>query len=254
MTGLQSSTFAGKVAIVTGGGTGIGRACSLALAAQGGRVAVNYSRSRADAEQTAADCVAAGGDGFAIQADVTDTAALETMVAQTVERWGRIDVLVNNAGTTRFAAYDDLDAMTEDAWNSILDTNLKAVFFACRAVVPHMRRAGGGSIVNVTSIAGLRPVGSSVAYCASKAAANSLTQSLARGLAPDIRVNAVAPGMIETRWHANNEMGKERARELTPLKRNGMPEDVAEAVLFLATSATFITGEIIVIDGGRNLG
>jgi 3-oxoacyl-[acyl-carrier protein] reductase len=249
----SSGQLAGKVAIVTGGGTGIGRACSLAFARQGAQVAVNYSRSREEAERTAQDCSAAGGTGVAIQADVSRPAEVERLVAETVARWGRVDVLVNNAGTTVFAPYDDLDAMTEEVWDRLMAVNLKATFFACRAVVPHMKGVGQGSIVNVASIAGLRPVGSSIAYCASKAAVISLTQSLATTLGPEIRVNAIAPGYIETRWHAGREMNADTARERTPLKRNGTAEDVAEVALFLSTSAAFVTGEIVVVDGGRFL-
>lgn len=245
--------LAGKVAIVTGGGTGIGRACALAFAREGARVAINYSRSREEAERTAAECAQAGGEGLAIRANVSQVDEIERLVAQTVEQWGRIDVLVNNAGTTVFAPYADLDAMTEEVWDRILAVNLKGAFFAIRAVVPHMRRAGGGSIVNVASIAGLRPVGSSVAYCASKAALISLTQTLATALGPQIRVNAIAPGFIETRWHAGREMNAEASARQTPLGRNGTPEDVAEVALFFATSASFVTGEIVVVDGGRFL-
>jgi 3-oxoacyl-[acyl-carrier protein] reductase len=253
MASTADGKLAGKVAIVTGGGTGIGRACSLAFARAGAKVAVNYSRSREDAERTAAECAAAGGEGAAIQADVSQVAEINRLVAQTVERWGRVDVLVNNAGVTRFAPYNDLDAMTEEVWDQILAVNLKAVFFATRAVVPHMRRVGGGSIINVASIAGLRPVGSSVAYCASKAAVISLTQSLAIALGPEIRVNAIAPGFIETRWHAGRQMNAEASRQQTPLKRNGTPEDCAEVALFFAASAHFVTGEVVVVDGGRFL-
>jgi 3-oxoacyl-[acyl-carrier protein] reductase len=244
--------LAEKVAIVTGGGTGIGRACALAFAGRGARVAVNYSRSQADAEQTAAGCQAAGGDGAAIQANVAQRADVERLVQETVERWGRVDFLVNSAGTTKFAAYDDLDALTEDVWDDILGVNLKGVFFACRAVVPHMRQAGQGAIVNIGSISAIRPVGSSIPYMASKAAVHSMTQSLALALGPQVRVNAVAPGFIETRWHAGRDEAARTTRERTPLKRNGTPEDVAEAVLFLCT-ASFVNGEIVVVDGGRFL-
>ena len=250
---MAEQDLQGKVAIVTGGGTGIGRACSLELAARGARVAVNYSRSRQEAEETAGLCAQAGGEGVAVRADVSRVPEIEALVAATVERWGRVDVLVNNAGTTRFAAYGDLDAMTEEAWDSILALNLKGVFFAIRAVVPHMRQAGGGSIVNIASIAGVRPVGSSVAYCASKAALISLTESLATALGPQIRLNAVAPGFIETRWHAGRQMNADAAREATPLKRNGTPDDVAEAVLFFTAAGSFVTGQTLIVDGGRFL-
>ena len=254
MARSSGGRLAGKVALVTGGGTGIGRACALAFAAEGARVAVNYSRSREEAEQAAADCARAGGAGVAIQADVGRPAEIERLVAETVERWGRIDVLVNNAGTTRFAAYDDLEAMSEDVWDRILAVNLKAVFFAAKAVAPHMKRGGEGSIVNVASIAGLRPVGSSIAYCASKAGVISLTQTLAKALAPEIRVNAIAPGYIETRWHAGREMQAQVTAQSTPMGRNGTPEDVAEVALFFATSARWVTGEVVIVDGGRFLG
>jgi 3-oxoacyl-[acyl-carrier protein] reductase len=248
-----SRRLEGKVAIITGGGTGIGRGCALALAGEGARVAVNYSRSREDAEQTARDCAAAGGDGIAVRADVSQLKDIDALVGQTVERWGRVDVLVNSAGTTKFAAYDDLDALTEDVWDDILGVNLKGVFFACRAVAPHMKRQGGGAIVNVGSISALRPVGSSVAYMASKAAVHSMTQSLAVALAPQIRVNCVAPGFIETRWHAGRDQAAQSTRDRTPLKRNGTPEDVAAAVLFYVAGTTWVTGDIMVIDGGRFL-
>ena len=249
--------LSGKVAIVTGGGTGIGRACSLALAQRGAKVAVNYSRSKDDAEQTAAECRAGGGDGIAIQANVGRQTEIDSLVDQVAKRWGGVDLLVTSAGTTKFARYDDLDALTEDVWDDILSVNLKGVFFACRAVVPHMKRRFAetntpGSIVNIGSISAIRPVGSSIPYMASKAAVHSMTQSMAVALGPDVRVNCVAPGFIETRWHAGRDEAARTTRERTPLKRNGTPEDVADAVVYLSTSP-FVTGEIVVVDGGRFL-
>ena len=244
--------LSGKVALVTGGGTGIGRACALALAERGVRVAVNYSRSKEDAEQTASDCRAAGGDGLALQADVSQKAQIDRLVDEAVGKWGSVDVLINSAGTTKFAAYDDLDALTEQVWDDILGVNLKGVFFAVRAVAPHMKKAGAGSVVNIGSISAIRPVGSSIPYMASKAAVHSMTQSLAVALGPEIRVNCIAPGFIETRWHAGRDEAARSTRERTPLKRNGTPEDVAQAALYLCTSS-FATGEIIVVDGGRFL-
>ena len=244
----------GKVALITGGGTGIGRSSALALASRGMRVAVNYSRSHDDAEATAADCTAAGGEGWAIKADVADPAEIDRLVAETVAHWGRIDVLVNNAGTTVFVTdYADLDALTNEVWDRILGLNVKSAFFAARAVAPHLSAVGGGAIVNVASISALRPVGSNLAYNASKAAMVSLTQSLAVALGPSgIRVNAVAPGHIETRWHAGRDAAAAASRERTPLGRNGSPDDVGGAVEYLAT-APWITGEVIVVDGGRFL-
>jgi 3-oxoacyl-[acyl-carrier protein] reductase len=241
-----------KVAIVTGGGTGIGRACALAFAAHGARVAVNYSRSKDDAEQTASDCRSAGGDAVAVQANVSRKPEADRLVHEAVTKWGRVDFLVNSAGTTKFSRYDDLDALTEEVWDDILGVNVKGVFFACRAVVPHMKGRGAGSIVNVGSISAIRPVGSSIPYMASKAAVHSMTQSMAVALGPEVRVNCVAPGFIETRWHAGRDEAAQATRDRTPLKRNGTPDDVAEAVLYLSTTS-FVTGEIIVIDGGRFL-
>ena len=241
-----------RVAVVTGGGTGIGRACALALASRGAKVAVNYSRSKGDAEQTARDCRAAGGDGFAMEADVSQKRHVDQLIHETVVKYGRLDVLINSAGTTKFTAYDDLDALTEEVWDDILGVNLKGVFFAVRAAAPHMKQNGAGCVVNVGSISAIRPVGSSIPYMASKAAVHSMTQSLAVALGPEIRVNCVAPGFIETRWHAGRDEAARATRERTPVKRNGTPEDVAQAVLYLCTSS-FITGEIIVVDGGRFL-
>ena len=241
-----------QVVIVTGGGTGIGRACALAFAARGARVAVNYSRSKDDAEQTAADCRSAGGDAVAVQANVARKLEADQLVHEAVTKWGRVDFLINSAGTTKFSRYDDLDALTEEVWDDILGVNVKGVFFACRAVVPHMKERGAGSIVNVGSISAIRPVGSSIPYMASKAAVHSMTQSMAVALGPEIRVNCVAPGFIETRWHAGRDEAARATRERTPVKRNGTPEDVAQAALYLCTSS-FVTGEIIVVDGGRFL-
>ncbi len=245
MTTPEPRPHHGKVALITG---------ALALAARGMRVAINYSRSHDDAQATAADCTAAGGEGWAIKADVADPAEIDRLVAETVAHWGRIDVLVNNAGTTVFVTdYADLDALTNEVWDRILGLNVKSAFFAARAVAPHLRAVGGGAIVNVASISALRPVGSNLAYNASKAAMVSLTQSLAVALGPSgIRVNAVAPGHIETRWHAGRDAATAASRERTPLGRNGSPDDVGGAVEYLAT-APWITGEVIVVDGGRFL-
>ncbi len=250
----ETASERGHVALVTGGGTGIGRATSLAFARRGMHVAVNYSKSRDDAEETAADCAGAGGDGWAVQADMADPAEIDRLVAATVDRFGRLDILVNNAGMTVFVSdYADLDALTGEVWDKILGLNVKSAFFAARAAAPHLKAAGGGAIVNVASISGLRPVGSSMAYNASKAALVSLTQSLAVALGPsNVRVNAVAPGHIETRWHAGRDAAASAARDRTPLGRNGTGEDVAGAIEYLAT-APWVTGEVIVIDGGRFL-
>lgn len=240
------------VAIVTGGATGVGRAVALKVAARGGKVAVNYSRSEADAQQTRADAVAAGGEAIALQGDVADPAVAARLVDQTLGRFGRLDLLVNNAGTTEFISYPDLDAIGDETWDRIFDVNLKGAFFCARAAAKAMRRSGGGSIVNVASVAGLTGSGSSIPYACSKAAMIALTKALATALAPDVRVNAVAPGYIHTRWHAGHDPEwYERTRQGIPLKQLGTAEDMADAVVALGLDVTHATGQTLVVDGGR---
>jgi 3-oxoacyl-[acyl-carrier protein] reductase len=242
----------GTVALVTGGGTGIGRAASLLLGREGAAVAVNYSRSEVEAEATTAAIRAAGGRAMAVRADVADDAAVEAMLQRVVQEWGRLDVLVNNAGMTFFVEHADLDALTEAMWDQILAVNLKGTYFCCRAAARIMRREGSGHIVNVASTAGLTGRGSSIAYCASKAGVISVTKSLAIALAPAILVNAVAPGFVETRWTAGKDEFRARSLAGTPLDRVAQPEDVADAILYLAKTE-FVTGQVIMVDGGRSL-
>jgi len=245
----------GKTAIVTGGGTGVGRATVLALARLGCNVLVNYSRSANEAEDTAAAASALGVTAFAHQADVSDDAACKSMVAAAIERFGRLDILVNNAGTTRFIPLANLDEVTDDDWRRIFDVNVKGAFQCARATKQAMLDSGGGQIINVTSIAAYRGKGSSIPYCASKAALNTLTVSLACALAPQIRVNAVAPGFVSGRW-LEQGLGKayERIMESTaaklPLGRVNTPEDVAAAILSLITGPETITGQVLVCDSG----
>ncbi len=181
-----------KSALVTGSATGVGRAVAVALAKRGLAVAVNYSRSQKEAEETLAAVRQAGVPALLCKADVADDAAVRAMVARCRDEFGGLDVLVNNAGTTHFIDHTDLDALTDEVWDDILGVNLKGTFYACRATMPLLRERNG-SIVNVTSVAGLQGVGSSIPYAASKAALNCLTKSLARAFAPKVRVNAVAP-------------------------------------------------------------
>jgi 3-oxoacyl-[acyl-carrier protein] reductase len=242
----------GTVALVTGGGTGIGRATGLLLAKEGAAVAVNYSRSEADAEATAAEIRAAGGRAMTSRADVSDDAAVEAMIQGVVKEWGRLDVLVNNAGMTYFVEHADLDALTEEMWDRMLAVNLKGVFFCCRAAARVMRQERSGRIVNVTSVAGLTGRGSSIGYCASKAGVISVTKSLAMALAPEILVNAVAPGFVESRWTAGKDQFRARSLAGTPLERVALPEDVADAILYLAKT-DFVTGQVLTVDGGRTL-
>lgn len=242
----------GTVGIVTGGGTGIGRAISLALARQGVAVAIVYSRSAAEAEETVVAIAAEGGRALAVRADVSREDAVRAMVARVVDQFGGIDLLVNSAGTTQYIPLRDLDAVTDAIWDRIFAVNVKGIFYCARAVAPHMRARGRGAIVNITSVAGILGDGSSLPYAVSKAAANGLTRSLARALAPEIRVCAVAPGIVKTRWVAGREEHVERLGKSALLGRTASPEDVAAIVLALLAQDA-MTGQTLVVDGGLAL-
>jgi NAD(P)-dependent dehydrogenase (short-subunit alcohol dehydrogenase family) len=255
---FAAMNLAATVAIVTGGGTGVGRAVSESLARAGARaVVINYSRSRSEAEATAAALADLGCEGVPHQASVANDAQVRAMVAATVERFGRLDVLINNAGTTRFIAHADLDAITDEVWDEILGVNLKGTFHCSRAAAPALKKARG-AIVNVASIAGVRTAGSSIPYGVSKAAVLQLTRNLAATLAPEVRVNAVTPGLIATRWF-RSAFGDQAATEQetriargNPMKEVATAEHVAQAVLgFLASD--LVTGENLVVDAGRHL-
>jgi 3-oxoacyl-[acyl-carrier protein] reductase len=241
-----------KVALITGGGTGIGRAVALQLAARGIDIAVNYSRSGQEARETAAEAQQLGVRALALQADVADDAQVRTMIDNAVRHFGRLDYLVNSAGTTRFVAAGDLEGLAGEYWDDIMAVNVKGVFFACRAAAPHLKK-NRGAIVTVTSIAGVTGKGSSIAYAASKAAAISLTKSLAQVLAPEIRVNSVAPGIVLTRWVAGREDHVNRLGAGTPLGRVCGPEDVADVIVPLLLTAGMVTGQTIIVDGGAIL-
>jgi len=248
----------GKAAIVTGGGTGVGRATALALAERGCHVLINYSRSVEEAEQTAAEIRSRGVRGVAIQADVADDAACRRMVARAVDEFGRLDVLVNNAGTTSFIPHGDLEKVTDADWDRILSVNLKGPFQCVRAAREALERDGGGVVVNVSSVAGTAGVGSSIPYCASKAGLNLLTVMLARVLGPKVRVNAVAPGFITGRWLKGGlgdqvyEAMKKGLEARTPLHRVCEPEDVRDAILALLET-DLVTGQVLLVDGGMTI-
>jgi NAD(P)-dependent dehydrogenase (short-subunit alcohol dehydrogenase family) len=249
----------GKAAIVTGGGTGVGRATALELARQGCCVLINYSKSRDEAEKTTGEIEAAGVKGIAIQADVADDAACRRMVDTANKTFGRIDILVNNAGTTRFVQAADLDQVTDEDWLRIYAVNVIGPFHCARAVKDPMLASGGGQIVNVSSVAALAGRGSSIPYAASKAALNNLTIALARTLAPKIRVNAVAPGFITGRWLRHGlgdayEATKQMYEHVSPLDKVSEPEDVAAAIMSLVTGSPMITGQVLVCDGGMLIG
>ncbi len=241
-----------KVALVTGSATGAGRACAVRFAKLGYAVVVNYSKSEADANETAAMVKACGVPVLVHKATVADDSQVRAMVERTRAEFGGIDVLVNNAGMTHFIAHTDLDAVTDAAWDEIFQVNVKGAFYCSRAAIPLLKERRG-CIVNVSSVAGLSGQGSSIPYCASKAALNCLTQSLARAFGPDVRVNAVAPGPILTRGLAGREAQIEKYLEQAPLKRAATPDDIADAVVYLATATTLTTGQVLVVDGGRTM-
>jgi 3-oxoacyl-[acyl-carrier protein] reductase len=242
-----------KVALITGGGTGVGRAAALQLAARGYHVAVNYARSRDEAESCAAAARERGVRAVAIACDVSNDAQVRALLDQCRREFGRLDVVVNNAGMTHFVPHAELEQMTEARWDEILAVNLKGPFFVCRAAIPVMKAGGGGAIVNVASVAGIAGSGSSIAYAASKGGLITVTKSLAKAFAPEIRVNAVCPGPIISRWLEGHEDMVDAAIKLTPLKRASTTDDIADVITVLACDAGMMTGQAVVVDGGRTM-
>ena len=257
--GSESTYSKRKAAIVTGSGTGVGAATALALANRGYDVLINYSKSERDAKEAEAACREAGADTLLMRGDVAVDADCRALAEAAIAKWGRLDALVNNAGVSTFTGSANWDALDAGVFQRILGVNVLGTFQMVRACVPHLK-AAGGAIVNVSSIAGALGIGSSVPYIASKGAVNSMTLYLARALAPEIRVNAVCPGLITTRWFVDG-IGKEAYETLkagyeqaTPLGRACSAEDVAEAVLWLIEGARTVTGELILLDSGMHLG
>jgi 3-oxoacyl-[acyl-carrier protein] reductase len=249
----------GTTAIVTGSAVGVGRATALDLARRGANVVINYSRSEEDAREALRLVEETGAKALLVQADVSDEDQVNEMVRRAVETFGGLNILVNNAATTHFVNFADLDGMKSGMWGDIFAVNVKGAFFCSRAAAPEMKRSGRGAIVNVASVAGVRAIGSSIAYAASKAALINMTVALARVLGPEIRVNSVAPGFIDTRW-LRNGLGEEmfeRARQFeshrAPLKDVCTPETVSQLILSLIEGADLVTGQNVVIDGGVGL-
>lgn len=241
-----------KVALVTGGGTGIGRATCIELARRGVTVAVNYSRSKADADETVQMIKNDGGRAIAIQADVSQDEEVRKMVKSIVQQYGTVDLLINNASITRHIPLDDLESATEEVWDTLYDVNVKGMFFCARAVAPFMKHNKQGAIVNLGSIAGQTGSGSSLPYAVSKAAVHGLTKSLARALAPDIRVNCVVPGAVATRWWSGREAQMKSLAPSILLQRISTPEDIA-AFICAALEQEAMTGQIITVDSGQTL-
>jgi ketoreductase RED2 len=243
-TAMSSGSLEGHVALVTGSSSGIGAAVARQFAERGASVLVNSAHSIEAGQALAASLP----DALYVRADITEHDGPARLVSAALERWGRIDTLVNNAGATEVIAHEDLAAASPDVWRAIFEVNVVGTWSMTTAAVDALR-AANGSIVMVGSIAGLRPTGSSIPYAASKAAVHHMTVLLAKVLGPDVRVNAVAPGLIDTPWTADWSELRAGVSALAPLRRTGQPDDVAEAVLDLATLA-YVTGQVIAVDGG----
>lgn len=238
----------GKVAIVSGSTSGIGEAVARRLSREGARVVLNSVTSVEAGERLAAEL----SDAVYVQADVADDGDCQRLVSSALDHWGRLDIVVNNAGRTEVIPHADLDAVTDDTWRSIFDTNVLGTWHLTRAAVPALAQAEDGNVINVSSLAGVRPTGSSIPYAVSKAAINHMTRLLAHALGAQVRVNAVAPGLIDTPWTQDWDEVRGYVVERAPLHRSGRPDDVAEVCLGLATSA-YVTGEVVVVDGGLHL-
>jgi ketoreductase RED2 len=244
----RDSAFRDRTVLITGSSSGIGAATAHLFAASGATVVINSSTSVEAGEALAAELP----DASYIQADVSDERQAHKLIEGVVARHGRLDVLVNNAGTTEVIPHGDLEAATPDVWRRIFDVNVIGTWQVTVAASSHLRSSGQGQVINVSSLAGERPTGSSIPYACSKAAVSHMTRLLANALGPDIRVNAVAPGLVDTPWTADWGPVREYVNAQAPLQRTASPEDVAEVILGLARAA-YVTGEVVLVDGGLNL-
>ena len=242
------SEFSGIVALVTGSSSGIGEAIARRLSSLGAAVVLNSASSVAAGQRIAAEL---GSEALYVQADISDKAAGERLLAATLERFGRLDILVNNAGWTTVVRHQDLAALTDEIFRKTFDVNVIGTWMLTRAAMPLLMQSGDGNVINITSIAGVRPVGSSIAYSMAKAALNQMTRLLAKSCAP-VRVNAVAPGLVDTPWTRDWQAQHEAVKARAPLKRSATPDDCVEAVLGLLRSR-YATGQIFVVDGGLTL-
>ncbi len=241
-----------KVVIITGGGTGIGKATALKLASLGAKVVINYSRSEKEALEAVNEIKQRGGTAITLKANVAQKEEVEAMVSQTVHFFGTVDCLVNNASITAQIPMDDLESVTDQVWDSLFSVNVKGMFHCIKAVVPYMKKQKSGAIVNMGSVAGITGLGSSIPYAATKSAIHTMTKSLAIALAPDIRVNSISPGAVHTRWWSGNEEKMYQLAGNLPLQRISTPNDIAEAILFQLTQES-ITGQVFTIDNGQTL-
>jgi NAD(P)-dependent dehydrogenase (short-subunit alcohol dehydrogenase family) len=247
---MANRPLAGKVVLVTGGARRLGRQIALALAGAGADLAITYRKSRTEAAQTADALAGLGAGALAIECDVRAEEQVHAAVTAVAGSFGRLDILVNNAAVF---STEPLESLSLEAWDDVFATNTRGPFLVAREALPHLR-AAEGRIVNMGSLGGLRAWATHAHYCASKAALHSLTQAMAKAFAPEVSVNCVAPGWIETEnTRESDAAGAARFAERTPMQRNGTAEDVAQAVLFFAAGPHFITGQVLAVDGGLSL-
>ena len=241
----------GQVALVTGSSSGIGEAIARHLAAAGAHVVVNSARSAEAGARVAADLPSA----VYVQGSVTDEADVERMLAAAAEHWGRLDILVNSAGTTKFIPHHEVDRATVDVWREIFEVNVFAPWLMSQKALPALRQSGAGLIINISSLSAFRCSGSSIPYATSKAALNHQTRLLARVVGPEVRVNAIAPGLVDTPWTSSEDWDqiREQVTRHAPLQRPATPDDVARAAVALA-AMPYVTGQVLVVDGGQGLG
>ena len=244
---VSPDCLAGKVAIVTGSSSGIGAGIARHYAAHGASVLVNSVTSVEAGEALAAELP----DACYVQASIADAEGPQALVDAALQRWGRLDILVNNAGTTRTIPHRDLDAASLDVWREIYETNVFGTWEMCRVAAPHLADQHG-AIISITSLAGLRPTGSSIPYATSKAALNHLTALLANVLGPEVRVNAIAPGLVDTPWTADWDAVRAFVQGAAPMRRSASPDDIVDLALLLAVNG-YMTGEVIAVDGGLQL-
>jgi 3-oxoacyl-[acyl-carrier protein] reductase/pteridine reductase len=248
MSDRGTKPLAGKVALITGAAKRLGRAAALALADCGADVAITFMKSEREAQRTATDVEKTGVRGLALRCDVTDPNQVRAVLGEVVRELGALDILVNNAGNHETVAFEELSLQQ---WDAIFATNVRGPFLVSKEALTHLRKRKG-RIINLGSLGGLRPWASHAHYCSSKAALHMLTKVMAKALAPEIAVNCVAPGMIDLGEKSAAEFMKRMARQ-TPMKRNGVAEDVAAAVAFFAAAPHFITGQVMFVDGGLGL-
>lgn len=248
-----------RVAIVTGSSSGIGSSTARELAARGWNVVINYSKSAEAAQKVVADCISKGAEAVAVQGDVSSDEACKNLAQTALDKWGRIDALVNNAGSTKFVAHAKLEDLSGEDFLRIYSTNVVSAFQMSRACAAALKKSGHGAIVNVSSIAAQWGTGSSIAYAASKGALNSMTYSLARVMGPEVRVNAVLPGYVDTPWQTNAHGAEKAAAHAqryashNPLNASCSPEEVAESICWLIEGAPKTTGQLVYVDGGTHM-